>query len=182
MPSLCVQSVQDLFVIPFSTLPSGDKNDRSLGEENCTHWISTVASTALAVGFFFTTLGALRISRFTIESFAEKFDAYESASLFDFIANNGLVWALNKIYAECDYQALTLAHISSNAYFGYQSYQESKYHFCALNALFAYKTLMTTDNSPVNRYYGLLKGPIYRFAKSWAPTMAAWYGYRPAPS
>lgn len=178
MPSLCIQSVHDLFTIPCFTLPYGDKNDRPLGQENCTRWISTVASTTLAVGFFFTSVCALKTCDFVLENLAEKFDAYEHANFFSFIARNGILWVLSKIYIQCDFQASALSCVASNVYFGIQSYQASKYHLCGMNALFISQVLRNSDNTPEYRCYGVLKRHIRRFAENYAPTMAACYGYR----
>ncbi|MBS0649187.1 MAG: hypothetical protein JSS10_08200 [Verrucomicrobia bacterium] len=179
MHSLCVQSVQDLFVIPFYTLPSGDKNDRLHGEENCKLWIATATSTALAAGFFFANIGALKAAHFALQLLADKFDAYESANFFSLFANNAVLWVLSRIYVRRDYQAFTLAALATNAYSGIRSYKAGNYIFCGISALFSYRIL--SDNDQKYRYFGSWKGSIERFAENWAPTMAAYYGYRPAP-
>lgn len=180
MSSICIQTFKDL-AIPFSTLPFGDKNDYAHAEKTCQLWIKTTVSTAIAVGFFFTNIAACKVIYYTLDCIADVFDPTNSnISFFQIITRSAFFYVSPMIYSRFDSHATDLCCLAANIYHGFQNYRSRYYLFLGANALFAAKLLAPQENAAPVQHWGSWRRPIRNFAKSWAPTMATWYGYQEA--
>jgi hypothetical protein len=181
MPSICVQTFKDL-AIPFSTLPSEDKNDYALGTKTCEIWLETAASTAIAAGFFFTNIAALKTIQYAFKYIADVFDPCTV-----FIIQSTFFFASQLIYSRFDSHADVLCLLGAHIHYGFQSYRSRNYVilgawvFLGTNAIFADNDqwiFQKNDGHILHR--GSWRRPIRNFAKSWAPTMATLFGYQDA--
>jgi len=172
MYSICVQTFKDL-AIPFSTLPYGDKNDYAQAKETSRLWLETAASTALAAGFFFIDFAVLKCSQYTFNRMTN-IDTY----LLKFIVNNGFLYIVPTIYFRFDSHATILCRLAENIYHAYENYKSENYYFFGINVLYAAKKLKPAENDNPHHHGGRWRRPIHDFAESWAPMVAAWYGYK----
>lgn len=182
MSSICIQTFKDL-AIPFSTLSSGDKNDYALGTKTCETWLETAASTAIAAGFFFTNIAALKTIQYAFKYIANVFDPH----IQFIIQNTTFFFASQLIYSRFDSHADVLCCLGAHIHYGFQSYKCRNYFILGNWVILGTHAIFADNNQWIFQkndghilHRGSWRRPIRSFAKSWAPTIATLFGYQDA--